>query len=74
MGNVAFGLVFLIIGLAFLFFNKSVIRWHIEIQTLYFGHRFSERDRVVTRIIFIIGGIFSSAVGALVLLSALSFI
>jgi hypothetical protein len=74
MGNVAFGLVFLIIGLAFLIFNKSVTRWHVEIQTFFFRYHFSDRDRVMTRIIFIIGGIFSSAVGIVVLLSALSLI
>lgn len=73
MGNITFGLVCLIIGLVILIFNKFVTEWHIDCQSL-FGFRFSERDRKITRIIFIFGGIFAAAIGALVLLSAFSFI
>jgi hypothetical protein len=73
MGNIAFGLVFLIMGLVFVIFNKFVTKWHIEIQSS-IGFRFSERDRVITRIIYFLGGIFFAANGALILLAALSLI
>jgi len=73
MGNIVFGLIFLIMGLVCAIFNKFITEWHIEIQSI-FGFRFSERNRVITRIIYTLGGIFFAAVGALVLLHALSFI
>ncbi len=73
MKNIAFGLVFLIMGLIFVIFNKFVTKLSIEIQSI-FGFRFSERDRRRGPIIFFLGGIFFAAIGALVLLSALSII
>jgi hypothetical protein len=74
VGNIAFGLGCLIMGLVFLIFNKFIARWHIEIQNDLFGFHFGERERKATRIVAVLGGIFFSAVGSLVLLSALSFI
>jgi hypothetical protein len=74
VGNIAFGLFFLIMGLVFLIFNKFIARWHIEIQNLFFGFHFGERERKITRIVSILGGIFFAALGSLVLLSALSLI
>jgi len=74
MANIVFGLVFLVIGLVWLIFNKFVTQWHIEFQNLFFGWNFSDRDRKACRFFFILGGIISTIIGALVLLSALSFI
>jgi len=74
MVNVAFGLFLLVMGLIFLIFNKAVTKWHIMFQTVFFGYDFDDRDRVIIRIFFIIGGIIFSAVGALILLRALSLI
>jgi len=74
MRNIAIGLVFLSMGLIFLVFNQFIARWHIQTQNLFFGFHFGERERKMTRIISILGGIFFSVVGSLVLLRALSLI
>jgi len=73
MGNIVFGFLLLAIGLIFLIFNKFVTELHIDSQEL-FGFHFDDRDRVIGRIIYIIVGAIFSAVGAIVLLGAFSFI
>jgi len=74
VGNIVFGLAFLFLGIVFLVFNKFVARLNVEMQNDFFGFHFGERERKASRVISIIGGIIFTALGALVLLSALSFI
>jgi hypothetical protein len=74
MGNVAFGIVCLIMGLVCLIFNESVTRWHSQIQDLFFGYHFGERERKISRFFFILGGILFTLIGVLVLLHNLSLI
>ena len=74
MGNIVFGFLFLVMGLIFLIFNKAITEWHIESHSTFGIFHFDDRDRVLGRIIYIIGGVIFSAVGAIVLLRAFSFI
>jgi hypothetical protein len=73
MENIVFGLGCLSIGLIFVIFNKFVTEVSIIIQEC-FGFHFDDGDRKITRIIYMLGGIFFIGVGTLVLLTALSFI
>ncbi len=72
MGGIEFGIIVLIIGMTCLLFNKFVAQWHIEFQNRFFGYDFGDRERRISRFFFILGGIVSSLIGALILLHNLS--
>ena len=74
MKNLGFGLALIFVGLNFIIFNKLLVKWHIEMQDHHFGIHFSDRDRVVTRVVCIIGGVLITALGIFGLLVSLSVI
>ena len=67
--NTGFELFFLVLGLIFLIFNKSILDFNIKKRIGGSSRKsYSERDRKITRVMYILGGILFSGMGILMLL------